>query len=180
MRILKEHTMAVIIDIQERLFPHMYEYEALEKNINILIRGLKIIQVPLIVTEQYPKGLGLTIPSVAASLNDYNALEKTTFSCCDDKGFLNILSEFKPVHIIIAGIETHVCIQQTAVDLLSSGYIPVVVADCVSSRKLSDKQIALKRIKSEGGIIATYESVLFELLRDTGTVTFKEISKLVK
>ena len=181
MRILKENTVAVIIDFQEKLFPHMYDNEKiLEKNMNILIEGLNILEIPIIVTEQYTKGLGFTILSVSESLRDYSAIEKSAFSCCDDTEFVKKLVNYKPVHVLVAGIEAHVCVQQTAVDLLHKGYIPVIVADCVSSRKPFDKQLALGRMKDEGAIITSYESVLFELLRYSDAEHFKAISRLIK
>ena len=180
MRILKEHSVAVMIDVQEKLFPHMFEKEILEKNLNIFVRGLRTLDIPLIVTEQYTKGLGFTIPSLASALGDYSAHEKSAFSCCDDSGFTESIGLHNPVHVILAGIEAHVCVQQTAIDLLQKGYIPVVIADCVSSRKETDKQLALNRLRDEGAIISSYESVLFELLRYSGTPQFKTISQLVK
>jgi nicotinamidase-related amidase len=180
MRILKEHTVAVMIDIQEKLFPHMFEKEILEKNMNLFVRGLRTLDIPLIVTEQYTKGLGFTIPSLAAALGDYSTHEKSAFSCCDDSSFSESIRSHNPVHVILAGIEAHVCVQQTAIDLLKVGYTPVVIADCVSSRKETDKQFAISRLRDEGAIITTFESVLFELLRYSGTPQFKAISQLVK
>ena len=180
MRILKENTLAVIIDVQEKLFPHMSEYEELEHYLNILIKGLKLLDIPLIVTEQYTRGLGFTIPSLASSLQNFSPFEKTSFSCCDDTYISEGIQEYKPVHIIVAGIEAHVCVLQTVTDLIQKGYIPVVIADCISSRKLLDKQIALERMNKEGALISTCESVLFELTRFSGTDLFRAVSKLIK
>lgn len=180
MRIIAENTIAVIIDVQERLFPHMTEKENLEKNLNILIKALKILGVPILLTEQYTKGLGCTIPSVSSSLEATVSMEKSAFSCCDDQAIMRALYNNKSKNVLLAGIEAHVCVLQTAIDLLQNGFIPVVIDDCISSRKLIDKKIAVKRMWSEGAIISSYESVIFELLRYSGTDRFKEISKLVK
>lgn len=180
MRILKEESAGLIVDIQERLFPHIYGHEEIEKNTQILIEGLKILEVPIIVTEQYKKGLGLTIPSISNVLENYESIEKMSFSCCDNENFEAELERVNKKNVIIAGIETHVCVLQTVVDLIEAGYQPVVVENCVSSRKQNDKIIAIERMKQEGAIITSYESILFELARVSGTDSFKAISKLVK
>jgi nicotinamidase-related amidase len=180
MRILKEDTAGLIVDIQERLFPHIYENEQIEKNTNILIQGLKLLEIPILVTEQYRKGLGLTIPTIADALGNGSTIEKMSFSCCDNEGFESELRNLSRQNIIIAGIESHVCVLQTTVDLIESGFRPIVVEDCVSSRKEKDKKIAIERMRQEGALITSYESILFELARISGTDTFKAISKLVK
>lgn len=180
MRILKEQAAGLVIDIQERLYPHIHEHEQLTKNVRILIEGLKAIGIPLIVTEQYTKGLGTTIEPVKLALGDYDPLEKMAFSCCDDTGFTGQLEKADKRFIIITGIEAHVCVLQTTIDLLEKNYVPVVVEDCISSRKLNDKKIAVERMRREGAMITTYESVLFELLRYSGTDEFKAVSRLVK
>ena len=107
-------------------------------------------------------------------------IEKQAFSCCDEPRFFEDLAYHAPKYVIIAGIETHVCVLQTVIDLINSGYRPVLVEDCVGSRRLNDKAVAIGRMRSEGAIITTSESLLFELLRYSGTEVFKKISKLVK
>jgi len=180
MRISKDNTVGIIVDIQERLFPHMYKNEDLERNVEILIKGLELLEVPLFVTEQYSKGLGCTIPSVIETLNTYEPIEKISFSCCDESRFLGELNLLNKKYIILAGIEAHVCVLQTVIDLVENGYHPVLVEDCVSSRKENDKKIAIDRMRHEGAIITTYESILLELCRVAGTDTFKKISGLIK
>lgn len=180
MRILKEQTAGLVIDIQERLYPYIHGHEQLTKNVGILIAGLKTIGIPLIVTEQYTKGLGTTIEPVQMVLGDYDPLEKMAFSCCDDTGFSGALEKVDRRFIIITGIEAHVCVLQTTIDLLDRNYTPVVVEDCISSRNLNDKNVAVQRMRREGAVITTYESVLFELLRYSGTDEFKAVSRLVK
>jgi nicotinamidase-related amidase len=180
MRILKDETAALIIDFQERIFPVIHENEKLARNVPVLIEGLKILGVPVLVTEQYVKGLGPTIAAVAQKIEGIERIEKASFSCCDEPRVMLELAASGCEYVIVAGIESHVCVLQTVIDLKSNGYIPVVVEDCISSRKIGDKMMALERMRHEGVIITTYEAVLFELLRFSGTDEFKAISKLVK
>ena len=180
MRIIKEDSMAVIIDMQEKLTPHVQNHKDLTEKMKILLKGLRALEVPLIVTEQYRKGLGPTIPEVTEVLAGLKPLEKTAFSCLDSEKFTKVLEENNRKHVIVAGIETHVCVLQTVMDLSSKGYQPIVIEDCVSSRRTADKEIAMKRMIQEGALVSSYESILFELCRYAGTETFKKISKLVK
>ncbi len=180
MRIIKENCLGLIIDVQERLFPHIYNGNELIKNITTLIQGLKILEVPISVTEQYKKGLGVTIPEISILINEFNPSEKTAFSCCDDKVFMNSLNNGKTDTIILAGIEAHICVMQTAVDLMQNNFRPVVVEDCVASRNPENKRIAINRILQLGITVTSYESLLFELCRYAGNDTFKAISKIVK
>jgi len=180
MRILANDTIGLIIDMQERLYPHVQNHDQLTKNTAILIEGLKTIGIKMLVTEQYTKGLGFTIEPLKNLLSDINFVEKQAFSCCDEPKFYEEIALTGTRYVIIAGIETHVCIMQTAIDLLNNGYIPVIVEDCVSSRRINDKNIAIERMRKEGAIITSYESILFELLRYSGTEAFKKVSKLIK
>lgn len=180
MRILKERCAAIIIDVQERLFPLIAENEKLTKNLGTLIQGLKALGVQIFVTEQYVKGLGPTIEPVASHLQLQKRIEKMSFSCCDEPRLMEGLAVSGKEYIIVAGIESHVCVLQTVIDLKRNGYYPVVVEDCVSSRNLNDKKIAVERMRQEGALITTYESLLFELLRYSGSEQFRTISKLVK
>lgn len=180
MRILKTNAAGLIIDIQEKLFPLISGNEDVARNTSILIQGLKALGVPILVTQQYTKGLGPTVPAILEALGTNDYLEKVAFSCCDDGGFMKELSRLGKKYIIVAGIESHVCVLQTTIDLLENNFQPVVVQDCISSRRPNDKKIAVARMRAEGAIITTYESVLFEILRYSGTPEFKEISRLVK
>jgi len=180
MRILKENTLGLVIDYQERLLPHIYENQQLLENTAILIEGLKALAIPLFLTEQYRKGLGPTTPEIRNLFSPFNPMEKVSFSCCDDQDFAKALAETGQKSVVICGIEAHVCVMQTAIDLVKNHYVPVVVEDCISSRKPQDKQTALKRMRQEGVIITSCESILFELCRFAGTAQFKAISKLVK
>jgi len=180
MRISEDNAVALIIDVQERIFPAIAEYEKLEKKLSQLVQGMKILEIPLFVTEQYVKGLGPTIPSLAALFGDLERIEKSSFSCVDEPRFIMNLASSGKEYVIIAGIESHVCVLQTVIDLIGNGYHPVVAEDCVSSRNPNDKKVAIARMQHEGAIVTTCESILFELLRYSGTEKFKAISRLVK
>jgi nicotinamidase-related amidase len=181
MRIQKDNTIAMCIDIQSRLFPFMQDAYELQKRTINLINGLNALKIPVIVTEQYTKGLGETIQPVQKALGDkYTPLEKASFSVADDMPTLEKIKSYNKTNIILFGIESHVCLLQSAIDLKAKGYNVVYVADCVASRNENDKEIALRRLEHEGIIITTYESILFELLRYSGTEEFKAISKIVK
>jgi nicotinamidase-related amidase len=180
MRILQNETAAVVVDIQERLLPHIYQWEDTLQNCLKLIDGLQVLSIPMLVTQQYTKGLGSTDPSIVNKITGFSHIEKITFSCCGESVFKEKISSLGKKYIILCGIETHVCVLQTCIDLLKDGYIPVVVEDCVSSRKPNDKAIAIERMRQEGARITTLESILFELTQVSGTETFKSISKLVK
>lgn len=180
MRIKRDQCAGLLIDIQERLFPHMDRKDDLLRKNLMLIEGLKILGVPLFFTEQYPRGLGPTHESIREVLGTIPPIEKTAFSCCDEPEYIKTLEKHKRNALIICGIEAHVCVMQTAVDLLESGYSAVVVEDCISSRNPEDKRVAIHRMRSEGAVITTCESILFELARISGTEEFKAISRLVK
>jgi nicotinamidase-related amidase len=180
MRIIKERCAAIMIDAQERLFPFIFENEKLTKNLTILIQGLKALSIPIFITEQYVKGLGPTIEPIATLLSTHQRIEKMSFSCCDEPRVMEGIAVSGKENVIVAGIESHVCVLQTVLDLKRNGYHPVVVEDCVSSRNPNDKKVAIERMRQEGAVITTYESLLFELLRYSGTEQFRTISKLVK
>lgn len=169
----------LIIDIQERILGVMQQHDLVIDNTLKLIRGCKILNVPIYYTEQYPKGLGETAPQLKEELQN-NAIQKMSFSC---SGAGDLFSEFKEKgysQIIVCGIESHVCVQQTVLDLLANDFQVDVAADAVSSRKDTDYKIALDRMRSNGAEVTTTESILFELLNVCGTDEFKFVSKLVK
>ncbi|MEX2444179.1 MAG: hydrolase [Alkalispirochaeta sp.] len=181
MRVTRDNTIAAIVDVQERLYPHMHDAEKVLAKIQTFIRGLTVLDLPMLVTEQYPKGLGTTIEPVRTALdNRYHPIIKSAFSCCDEEDFSQRLKEHGRRTVLIAGIEAHVCVLQTTLDLLDAGYEPVVVLDATSSRNARDQEIAARRIEREGGRITSVESVLFEIARVSGTDEFKAISRLVK
>ncbi len=179
--ITKENSCFLVLDMQSKLFPHIYDFHGLEITSLKIIEGMKNLNIPILVTEQYPKGIGATIPSVQTALDeDYKPIEKLTFSCCGEEQFLHKLKSLGKKNVIIIGIESHICVLQTCLELIEYGYQPVLVDECISSRKLNDKTVAIQRMRQSGAIITTYESILFELCRISGTPVFKEISKIVK
>ncbi len=180
MRIRRDQSAAIVVDIQERLFPHIHEHEQLAANVIRLIQGLKILDIPMWVTQQYTKGLGPTIQPVREALGEFQPLEKMTFSCCGTPGLMDTLKQSGRKNIVLFGIEAHVCVLQTTLDLLESGMQPVIVEDCISSRRLNDKQVAVARMRQEGAVITTYESLLLELCVEAGTEMFKAISRIIK
>lgn len=180
MRILKEQTIGLVIDIQERLVPVMEESEQLIENCQKLIQGLQILSVPLLTTQQYTKGLGETVEEIKSVITDFKSIEKKDFSCLDEPVVAEKLALSGAINVIICGIEAHVCVLQTAIDLKESGYNPVVVFDCVSSRSFDNVDLAAERFRHEGILMTSLESILFELTRSANAPEFKEISKLVK
>jgi len=180
MRILKENTVGLVIDVQERLFPAMHGKEELLKNILTLLSGFEELSVPVLVSQQYTKGLGNTLPELTEKIADFEFIEKMSFSCYDEPGFVEKLEECNAKNVIVCGIESHVCVLQTAIDLKVAGYNPIVLADCISSRTEGNKHLAIERFKQEGILVSGYESILFELLRSASSPNFKAISKLIK
>jgi nicotinamidase-related amidase len=180
MRINRENTLGLIIDMQEKLLPHIHEHNEITHRSLTLVKGLRVLNVPIIVTQQYTKGLGNTMPALSESIGNFSYIEKLTFSCYRDEAFIKVVNRTGKRNLLIAGIETHICIMQTALDLIYNNFNPIVIADATSSRKGYDKEIALNRLRDAGCVITTTESVLFELCQRAGTDEFKEISKLVK
>jgi len=133
LRIEKDDSALVVVDIQERLFPHIDGHEPLVNNCGILISGTQSLEVPILVTEQYSKGLGTTIEPLKDIIDNYNPIEKMSFSCCGESEFVKSLSELNRKNVILCGIEAHVCVLQTALDLYDQGYQPVLISDCVGS-----------------------------------------------
>jgi len=180
MRITKENTTALFIDFQERLFPAMDQKEILLKNTKILLEGLSILGIPIVFTQQYTKGLGETIGELSALVPGFEAIEKSDFSCFGAEEYTGFLQQHQSKTIILCGIEAHVCVLQTAIDLQEAGFHPIVVTDCISSRDVLSKQSAIDRFRFEHIMTATCESILFELTRSAKASEFRAISKLVK
>ena len=176
----KESSGLLIIDIQERISAVMKFQESVIENTVKLIRGFQVLNLPIFITEQYRKGLGPTEAAILEALKPLQILEKMTFSCCGVQPLMAQLKNENIKQIVICGIETHVCVQQTALDLVAQGYQVYLVRDGVSSRKELDHNTAIERMRQVGVIVTTTESVLFELLVKANTPEFKEIAKIVK
>ena len=170
----------VVIDVQGKLAQLMYGKEDLFKNVQILIKAAKILGIPIIWSQQSPKALGETVPEISQLLADNAPIDKMSFSCCGDEKFNSKLNVLNRRQLLLCGIEAHVCIYQTAVDLLAKGMDVNVIADAVSSRTMENKQIALEKMKAEGLNVSSVEMVLFELLRTAEHPWFKQIAKLIK
>jgi nicotinamidase-related amidase len=169
-----------VIDIQERLLPTIFEGERVVKNTVKLIKGARVLGIPVLVTEQYKKGLGATTPAIAAEIAGFAQLEKIAFSACGAAGFEKALKAKKVTDVILCGIEAHVCVSQTCLDLLDKGFRVFVVVDAMSSRTTENHFIAIERMRDAGAVVVSTEMVLFELLEKAGTEEFKQILALVK
>lgn len=176
----KETSALLIIDLQEKILPVIKNIDSVLENTIKLIKGFKILQLPIFYTEQYPKGLGPTSSRILEELNRYSAIQKMSFSCFGAENLFNEFRQKRLSQIIVCGVESHVCVQQTVLDLIANDFQVNVVADAVSSRREFDFLIALERMRTLGAEITTAESILFELLEVCGTTEFKEISKIIK
>jgi nicotinamidase-related amidase len=189
-RLKKEDVVLVGIDFQERLMPAMKGKEELETTAVKLIKGCRILGIPVIMTQQYTKGLGPTVAAITDALTaplgeeiaaaEFHPVEKTSFSAMGEPVFSETLEKLGRKTVVIAGIEAHVCVQQTVIDLLEKGYQVFVAQDCISSRSNTDKKYAQRRMGDAGAVGTTYESILFELLGGAKASGFKQISALVK
>jgi nicotinamidase-related amidase len=170
----------VVVDVQGKLAELMDDKEAVFDNIEILIKTAKVLDFGIIWCQQHPRALGPTIPQIAQLLTDNQPIDKFSFSCCGQYEFNERLKELRPKQVILCGIEAHVCICQTAVQLLDRDYEVHVVADAISSRTSANKEIALRRMEAEGALVSSTEMALFELLRTAKHEKFKELAKLIK
>ncbi len=181
MKIFRKNCIGLIIDMQEKIFPAMAGGDQLLEKTKKLIEGLKVLEVPMLTTTQYSKGLGGLLPEMTEIIpRGVMEVDKMTFSCCGTEEFRIALKSLHRDTVIVAGIESHVCVEQTVIDLIELGFTTVVATDCISSRNPVDKEMAMRRMATEGAVLGTMESILFELLRKAGTDEFKAISKIVK
>ena len=176
----RKRTLLLVVDVQQRLAPVISGHESVVANCARLIEGCRVLDVPLLVSEQYPKGLGPTIDELRSLVRDNEVLEKITFSCLRDQSLAETLAETGRDTLLVCGVESHVCVTQTVMDALDAGYHVQVAADAVGSRSDVNRRVALERMAAEGAVVTTTESALFELLKKAGTNEFKQISKLVK
>jgi nicotinamidase-related amidase len=177
----RESAQLVVVDVQEKLCRAMDPkvLEQLTGNISILLDTAAELGLPAMATEQYVKGLGETLPVLKEKLT-VPSLEKMTFSCCGGEGFMEALAQTGRRQVILTGMETHVCVLQTALELLSNGYVVHLVCDAVMSRRKDNWRTALQTLTAAGVVLTSTEAVLFQLLRVAGTEEFKKLSKLVR
>jgi nicotinamidase-related amidase len=180
MKIKKENTALLIIDLQDKILQNIEEEKELIANCEILIKSCQVLEIPIIYSEQYRKGLGETNAKISELLDKIQPIEKVEFSCLENSEIKKKLESLGKRNIIVAGIEAHICVQQTVLDLMDEDFKPIVVANCVASRREIDKKIALKRLRDFGADITTYEAILFELLVSAKNPAFKAISALIK
>lgn len=178
--LVPEDTLLVVIDVQEKLVAAMHEKDAVVTGNAKMVQGAKILGIPIVFTEQNPKGLGPTVSPVAENLGGIPPITKLSFSSCGEPGFMKAVEAFKRKQVLITGIECHVCVYQTAADLVSRGYEVQVVADAVSSRTPENKAVGLERCKLSGATITSVETALFELLKVAEGDRFKQMLKVVK
>lgn len=174
------NTIFVIIDVQGKLAQMMFEREKTVKNIQGVIRLAQILGIPILWTEQVPQKIGVTIPEVASLLKGQNPICKVSFSCAGEEAFLSALKRSKRKQVVIAGIETHVCVYQTAAELVEFNYEVQVVADAVSSRTAENRSLGLERIEQSGAGITGLEIVACELLKKAEGDKFKEVLGIIK
>lgn len=181
MRILSEDTMVVVIDFQVKLMPAIEYCDEIINNSSVLLKGINDLRIPILITEQYTKGLGNTHEDIKnAAQGNSQIIEKVSFSGYENKDIKYAIDSLGRKNIIICGAEAHVCVLQTLIDLRASGYNVILVEDCIGSRKQSDKVGAVRRAMYEGAIVTTYEAILFELVKRADNDEFKKILKLVK
>lgn len=175
-----EQTAIVLIDVQGKLATIMNDSEHTVNNIERLVKGAKVLDLPVLWLEQYPKGLGPTVPSIAAELSEQKPIEKVTFSAWKTDEFKNALIALNRKNILICGIEAHICVYQTAKDLNGAGFNVEVVTDAIDSRSEANKQLAIQRLMQEKISLTSVEMALFELVEVASGDQFKQISKIVK
>jgi nicotinamidase-related amidase len=177
----RNNAQLVVVDVQERLCKAMdpQVLETLTGNISILLEAANELGLPATTTEQYVRGLGETVPALKEKL-PVPAMEKMTFSCCGGDGFMEALAKSGRKQIILTGMESHVCVLQTALELLANGYVVHLVTDAVMSRRKANWKTALKTMSAAGAVLTSTETVVFQLLRVAGTDEFKKLSKLIK
>ncbi|UCC80611.1 MAG: hydrolase [Candidatus Zixiibacteriota bacterium] len=175
-----DDTVLVLVDIQGKLATLMHNKKEFFENVARLIKGVKALEIPIIWNEQLPEKLGRTVPEIKGLLEGLSPLEKNTFSCCGNPDFMEKLRSTRREQILLAGMETHVCVYQTALDLLPEGYEINLVTDAVSSRTLDNKLVALQAMKELGAKLTTVEMALFEMLQVAEGDKFKKIIEIVK
>lgn len=176
----KDNTALLIIDIQDRLAAVMKLKESVVNNCLNLIELSKMLNIPIVLTEQYPKGLGQTVEDIRKAMPFYKPIEKLTFSCCDEPAFLYEIKKLNKKTILLTGMETHICVLQTCIGLLKNGFNVHLVKDAVCSRAKENWQTACEFMRDAGAVITCTETVLFQLLKIAGTEEFKAIAKKIK
>ena len=177
-----EQCALIVVDIQEKLLPPIWEKERLVRNAQLLIRLAGILKIPAIVTTQYTRGLGATVPEIAALLPEAPSIDKHMFSCFGSDAFCSLLNRLpgQRTTVLLCGMETHICVMQTALGALREGYLVHVASDAASSRTELNWRIGLERMRAAGAILSSTEMMIYELLRSSGAPAFKELLPYLK
>jgi nicotinamidase-related amidase len=177
-----EQCALIVVDMQEKLLPPIWEKERLVRNVQLLIRLAGMMKIPALVTTQYAKGLGATVPDVASLLPDSPAIDKQMFSCFGSDVFCSILKRLpgQRTTVLLCGMETHICVMQTALGALREGYLVHVASDAASSRTELNWRIGLDRMRAAGAILSSTEMMIYELLRSSGAPAFLELLPYLK
>ena len=179
MLIARERSLLLIVDVQERLAPAIADSEAAIKRMVVLLAAARELTVPVLASEHYPKGLGRTLPVLAQEFGPDDSMEKIHFSCWSEPACRERIEATGRDHIIVVGMETHVCVMQSALEMRAAGFVPFLAADAVASRRPRDKDVALQRLSKAGCQIVTSEMVLFEWLRKGGDDEFRRLLPLI-
>ncbi len=174
------NTILLCIDVQESLAQVMSERDTMITNLKKLIAGVSTLGIPIIRTEQNPRKLGSTVSEIAKLMPAVGAISKMSFSCCGSNAFMEALRSNQRQQILLSGIEAHVCVYQTAVDLMLKGYEVDVVVNCISSRTVENRSVGIEKMRHSGAGLTTTEIALFELLRTAESPWFKDISRVIK
>lgn len=180
MMLSPERSVLVVVDVQERLAPAVHGCDTVVHNVRTLLHAARELRIPTLASEQYPKGLGRTVPALREFLPDSAVVEKIHFSSCGEPGFMQRLDAFGRDQIVLTGMEAHVCVLQTALGLREMGRTVFIVADGTSSRTAANAEFGLQRMRDNGVEAVTTEMVVFEWLQKAGTPTFKTLSALIK
>lgn len=175
-----ERSLLLVIDLQEAFTPHIFELDRIIERTRILVEAAQLLGVPILVTEQYPKGLGQTVEPIRTRLAAAPRFEKSEFSVFQNEAIAQAIRETQRTQILLAGVEAHVCVAQTAFDALAAGLQPYLVADAVGSRRTFDMKIVLARLRHAGATVTTAEAAILELTATARHPQFKAISKLIK
>ncbi len=177
-----EQCTLVVVDIQEKLLPPIFNKETMVKNAQLLIRLAKILSIPAMVTTQYRKGLGDTVPEIASLLADVRTIDKLEFGCFGSEEFHSRLKKLPDNRntLLLCGMEAHICVTQTALGALNDGYLVHVASDAVGARTEWNWKIGLDRMRAAGAVISSTEMMMYELLRCSGTPQFKELLPFIK
>lgn len=176
----KDQTVFVLVDVQGKLAQIVNNSEILHDNLEKLIKGLQVLDIPILWLEQYPDGLGPTTESLSLLLKGQEPIAKMTFSAAGNEEFMKQLEDTGRKQVLIAGIETHICVYMTTADLLEQGYEVEVIEDAVTSRTEANKRIGLEKMKNLGASVTCVETALYELIGEAGTDEFKKVLKIIK